>query len=293
MIRGEARIWGLKERFDDENIVVSENLEYLGYIYQPFFGVPPDKFAKLLDQDKRFRYEVTSDGYIDIHTLSVSLTKKGLDESRHPFEIFRETVKELPRYMEVKKKRLLRFHIAAGHFRAFFLTRIGLVPYIGLVNKRTYVGDMVVDLFPLLKIVADFFWGEYGMELYIGISEAMDPRLFTKMPVKTFSGETIQGFIFPNVDLQKHGVFSWIDTWFYSRPGYENGVAKLFIYQDDNGEEIGKGIETFVAPPFLKKEAYLKIGGLGEWTIIMKPGYTLETEIYSEPPRRGGVSFWF
>ena len=285
MIRGEARIWGLKERFDDENVVVYEELEYLGYTYQPFFRFSPDKFAKLLDQDKRFRYEVNLIGYMHIFTSVVSLRKQVLDESRHPFEMFREAVKELPRYMEVKKKRPLRFHIAAGHFRGFFLTRIGLVPYIGLVNKRTYVGNMVVDLFPLLKIVADFFWDEYGMELDTGISEAIDPRLFTKMPVENRSETTIQGFVFPNIDLQKHGVFSWIDTWFYSRPGYENGVAKLFFYDADVKYA---SIQTFVAPPFLKKEAYLKIEGLGEWTIIMKPGYTLETERYSVPLDSGG-----
>ena len=290
MIRGEARIWGLKKSFDDENVVVYEELEYLGYTYQPFFRFSPDKFAKLLDQDKRFRYEVNLIGYMHIFTSVVSLRKQVLDESRHPFEMFREAVKELPRYMEVKKKRLLRFHIAAGHFRAFFPTRIGLVPYIGLVNKRTYVGNMVVDLFPLLKIVADFFWDEYGMELDTGISEAIDPRLFTKMPVENRSETTIQGFVFPNIDLQKHGVFSWIDTWFYSRPGYENGVAKLFFYDADVKYA---SIQTFVAPPFLKKEAYLKIEGLGEWTIIMKPGYTLETERYSVPLDSGGGWYYY
>ena len=289
MIRGEARIWGLKKGLSGIKWKIVEAERMLpGRLYSPFLRLSPREFIQMLAKDKRFRYDIDSQGYLNIFTRGVIISKKIEIEGRHPFTVFVEEHKNLFQYLEVKRKRRIRFHIPSGHLGGLFLVRIGVVPYVGILNARTYIGYNIIDLFPLINLIVSFF----GNDITVSVAETFDPRFFTKMPVVSLEGvSAIGGFVFPNIDLQKHGVFSWIDTWFYSRPGYENGVAKLFIYEGDGHRT--ESIQTFVAPPFLKREAHLKIEGLGEWTVFMKPGYRLETETHTDSFAPGGPIYYF
>lgn len=186
---------------------------------------------------------------------------------QHPYEIARRVHRELRSLHKVNKRGFMRLNQGAGSYKGIVFKRIGLTPYFGMIDARSYVGSPVLNLFPLLKVdvVAPVLSADGKTVAKVHAHHTVDPRFFTYYVFdRLYYARELWLYTTAGVPLDRHAGFTYVSGVESHRVEKDSLTAYFFTFTD----YLSRSTTTwesafFLFPPLLTPSVMVYIQGKG------------------------------